>query len=59
VNFERQIIMSTLITGGAGFIGSNLVEELLNAGESLFLDPDETCCAALCHPHGGVAGQRH
>ncbi|MCK9566302.1 MAG: GDP-mannose 4,6-dehydratase [Methanothrix sp.] len=27
--------MSTLITGGAGFIGSNLVEELLAAGENI------------------------
>ncbi len=27
--------MSTLITGGAGFIGSNLVEELLRAGEDI------------------------
>lgn len=27
--------MSTLITGGAGFIGSNLVEELLSAGEDI------------------------
>jgi len=25
--------MSTLVTGGAGFIGSNLVEELLAAGD--------------------------
>jgi UDP-glucose 4-epimerase len=35
LNFEEQIIMSTLITGGAGFIGSNLAEELLKAGEDI------------------------
>ena len=33
--FESEVVMSTLVTGGAGFIGSNLVEELSAAGEEV------------------------
>jgi UDP-glucose 4-epimerase len=32
--------MSTLITGGAGFIGSHLAEELLNFGEEVYMIDD-------------------
>lgn len=34
---EEKRVMKTLITGGAGFIGSHLAEKLLNSGDEVFV----------------------
>ena len=34
LNFEKKIIEKHLVTGGAGFLGSHLVEKLMQSNQS-------------------------
>ena len=41
--------MKTLVTGGLGFVGSNLVDILINSGDEFFILDDLEVCLSILH----------